>query len=90
LTTATKASPPTAAPSLHRRRSKAVAGDPHRHLLDFVDISLSRGVLPVFYPDSIGDAEALPDLHRHIPCSRVLDHTFDAMTPSDVYALLFL
>jgi hypothetical protein len=43
-------------PSLHRRR---------------LPLSLSHEALPVFYPNSIGDAEALPDLHRHIlssPC----------------------
>jgi hypothetical protein len=30
-------------------------------------LSLSRGALPVFYPISIGDTEALPDLLHHIP-----------------------
>jgi hypothetical protein len=52
-----------------RRRGTAIAG-PHRGCFIIVDFSfLSRGVLPVFYLDSISDTEALPNLHWHILCS---------------------
>jgi hypothetical protein len=55
----------------HRHRTASLAGGHHNHhCYRFTVINiLSLVVLPLFYPDSIDDAKALPDLHRHIPRS---------------------